>query len=172
MALHAPSKNREVLQPIPAAPRESQGTLYKDFKDLPYTYLPIDLIIEPATNSSRCVILGPLYHRVDNSQLMPWVVASSTDFKPGTYMTVDLCPKQYTTGSPTFSKRYFKKIRPSVCQTLAVHTCFDFRQVAEFFLNLQLWQLVILMPVDLQRPTVPFLKDLNLLNKHNFNKKD
>ena len=43
------------------------------------------------------------------------------------------------------------------------------RGSAEFFSNLQHWQLVILMPVDLQRPTVPLWKDINLLYKLKFN---
>ena len=34
---------------------------------------------------------------------------------------------------------------------------------AEFFSNLEHWQLVILMPVDLQRPTVPLWKGLELV---------
>ena len=33
-------------------------------------------------------------------------------------------------------------------------------------------QLVTLQPVDLQRLTVPFWKDINLLNKYNFNLED
>ena len=43
---------------------------------------------------------------------------------------------------------------------------------AEFFSNLEHWQPVILMPVDLQRPTVPLWKDLNLLNKHKLNSEE
>ena len=43
------------------------------------------------------------------------------------------------------------------------------RRSAEFFSNLEHWQLVILMPVDLQRPTLPLWKEFNLLDKHNFN---
>ena len=42
-------------------------------------------------------------------------------------------------------------------------------RLAEFFSNLQHWQFVILMLVDLQRPTVSLWKDLNLLNKHKLN---
>ena len=43
--------------------------------------------------------------------------------------------------------------------------------VAEFFSNIQIWQLITLQPVELQRPTVPLWKDLNLFNiqLHNFN---
>ena len=39
-------------------------------------------------------------------------------------------------------------------------------QVAEFFSNLQIWQLLTLQPVDPERPTVPLWKDINLLNIH------
>ena len=34
--------------------------------------------------------------------------------------------------------------------------------LSRFFSNLQLWQPVDLLPIDLQRPTVPLWKDLNL----------
>ena len=37
---------------------------------------------------------------------------------------------------------------------------------------LQLWQLVTLLPVDLQRPTVPLVKDLNPINIHIVNSED
>ena len=40
---------------------------------------------------------------------------------------------------------------------------FDSGHAAEFFSNLQRCQLVILHPFNLQRPTVPHLKDLNFL---------
>ena len=46
------------------------------------------------------------------------------------------------------------------------------RRSAEFFSNLEHWQLVILMPIDLQRPTVPLWKDLNLFNKHKLNSEE
>ena len=41
---------------------------------------------------------------------------------------------------------------------------FEVGRLAEFFSNLQLWKLLTLTPVDLQRPTVPLWKDLNHLN--------
>ena len=36
-------------------------------------------------------------------------------------------------------------------------------QIGRIFFDLQLWQPVNLLPFDLQTPTVPFYKDLNLL---------
>ena len=40
---------------------------------------------------------------------------------------------------------------------------FDSGRSAEYFSNLQLWQVVTLQPFGLKRPTVPLLKDLTLV---------
>ena len=65
--------------------------------------------------------------------------------------------------------RYEKKCR-TLIQT--ARTWCRSGRVAKFFSNLQLWQLVTLQQVDLQIPTVPLWKDLNLLNKLIFNWED
>ena len=44
--------------------------------------------------------------------------------------------------------------------------------LAELFSNLQLWQLVTLQSFDWQRPTLPFLKGLNLFCWHNVQPRD
>ena len=54
-----------------------------------------------------------------------------------------------------------KMIKLSGTQTWAADVWFDSSQLAEFFLNLQLWQLVSLQPFNLQRPSVPLCKDLD-----------
>ena len=49
-------------------------------------------------------------------------------------------------------------------QIRAASVQFDSSQAAEFFSNLQLWQLITLQSFNLQSPVVPLWKDLNLLN--------
>ena len=46
--------------------------------------------------------------------------------------------------------------------TRAARVWFELGRAAEFFSNLQIWQLVTLKPVDLQRSTVPLWKNLKL----------
>ena len=58
-----------------------------------------------------------------------------------------------------------KKILP-LSRPRAARTRLGLR--GRIFSNYQLWQLITLQPVDLQRPTVPLWKDLNLLNKQKF----
>ena len=57
--------------------------------------------------------------------------------------------------------------RPESKHTSAVQVRFPDERII-----LQLGQLVTLEPVDLQRPTLPLWKDLNLLNIHSFNSED
>ena len=80
--------------------------------------------------------------------------------------TVDLCR---STGSKVTSCQSWRMILSSGNRTRAAHLWFEVGRKAEFFSNLQLWQLVILTPLDQQRPTVPLWKDLNLFNKLMFN---
>ena len=55
-----------------------------------------------------------------------------------------------------------KMIWSSITPTRAALIWFEFGCAAGFFSDLQLWQLVILQPSDLQRLTVPLLKELKL----------
>ena len=83
--------------------------------------------------------------------------------------TVGLCR---STGCKVTSCQSWRMFLSSGNRTWAALEWFKAGQMAEFFSNLQLWQLVILMPVDLQRPTVPLWEDLNLLNKHKLNSEE
>ena len=56
-----------------------------------------------------------------------------------------------------------RMIQSSWTQTRAACIWLDSGRAAGFFLDLQLWQLVFLQSFDLQRPTIPLWKDLNLL---------
>ena len=84
-----------------------------------------------------------------------------TSFQRG---TVGLCRSTGVKVTSCQSWRFDKKFCPrpeSNCTSAARVQFLDDRII------LQLWQLVILQPVDLQRPRVPLWKDLNLLNKQN-----
>ena len=54
-------------------------------------------------------------------------------------------------------------VQSSRTQTRAARIWFEYGWVAEFFSNLQLWKLVTLQHFDLQRPTVPLWKGLELV---------
>ena len=56
----------------------------------------------------------------------------------------------------------YEMILSSGSQTRAALEWFDSGQVAEFFSNLHLWQLITLQLFSLHKSTVPLLKDLNL----------
>ena len=74
--------------------------------------------------------------------------------------TVGLCR---STGCKVASCQSWRMILSSRNRTRAARVWFEVGRLAEFFSNLQLWQLVTLMQIDLQRPTAPLWKDLNLL---------
>ena len=78
-------------------------------------------------------------------------------FKRG---TVSLCRSM---GCKVVVCQTLKMIWLSRKRTRAALVWFEFGRVAGFFSDLQLWQLVALQPFDLQRPTVPVQKDINLI---------
>ena len=91
---------------------------------------------------------------------------SFRSFKRG---TVSLCRSK---GCKVVDCQTLRMISLSRTRTRAALVWFNSCRSAGFFSVLQLWKLVILQPFDLQRLTVPLLKDLNLLCWHNLCPKD
>ena len=76
---------------------------------------------------------------------------------------VDLCRSK---GCKVVVCQTLKMILLSGSQTPASLEWSDSGRMAEFFSNLQLWQLITLQPFEPQRPTVPLWKYLNLLKTY------
>ena len=70
---------------------------------------------------------------------------------------VSLCRSK---GSKVTVSQTLKMIPSPWTRLRAELVWFDSGRAAEFFPNLQLWQLVTLQPFDLERPKVPLWKDL------------
>ena len=77
--------------------------------------------------------------------------------------TVSLCRLK---GCKVMAHQTLRIIQSYGIQTLAASKWFDSGRPAEFFSNLQLWQLLTLLPFDPQRFRVPLWKDINLLYCH------
>ena len=81
-------------------------------------------------------------------------------FRPFQRGTVGLCR---STGCKVTGCQSWRMILSSGNRTRAARIWFEYGWVAEFFSNLQLWKLVTLQHFDLQRPTVPLWKGLELV---------
>ena len=82
--------------------------------------------------------------------------------------TVGLCR---STGIKITSCQCWRFEKNSATRPTSNHTSAARVRFTDDRIMLQLWQLVTLQPVDLQRPTVPLWKDLDLLNIHTINLK-
>ena len=83
--------------------------------------------------------------------------------------TVGLCR---STGFKVTSCHIWRFEKNSAIQPTSNHTSAARVRFPDDRIILQLWKLVTLQPVDLQRPTASLWKDLNLLNINNFNLED
>ena len=97
-----------------------------------------------------------------NPILISWMYVfwSFRSFQRG---TLGVCK---STGFKVTSCQSWRMILSSRNRTWAALMWFEVGRVAGFFSDPQLWQLVVLQPFDIERLTIPLLKDPNLLSWH------
>ena len=98
-----------------------------------------------------------------SSKLKLFILRRLSSFQRG---TVGLCK---STGCKVTSCHIWRFEKNSATRPTSNHTSAAQVRFPDDRIILQLWKRVTLQPVDLQRPTIPLWKELNLLNKHNFN---